>query len=51
VRRPWAICASAFPVSLSAVMLNRTNATATIGTITMIMKKSSNLLRKLTSCP
>ena len=50
-RSPCAIWASALPVSLSAVMLKRTSATAIIGTITMIMKKSSSRLRKLTSGP
>src|SRR4051812_35412764 len=47
VRRPWAMAASALPVSLSAVMLKSTNATAIIGTITMIMKNSNRRLRKL----
>src|SRR4051794_32744387 len=41
------MAASALPVSLSAVMLNRTSATAIIGTITMIMKNSNRRLRKL----
>src|SRR4051812_44773083 len=41
------MAASAFPVSLSAVMLNSTSATAIIGTITMIMKNSNRRLRKL----
>src|SRR3954468_18047506 len=41
------MAASVFPVSLSAVMLNRTSATAIIGTITMIMKNSNRRLRKL----
>src|SRR5438067_13726353 len=46
-RSPWAISASAFPVSLSAVRLNSTSATAIIGMTTMIVKNSSSLLRKL----
>src|SRR3954452_24822989 len=41
------MAASVLPVSLSAVMLNRTSATAIIGTITMIMKNSNRRLRKL----
>src|SRR5881275_1559442 len=41
------MAASVLPVSLSAVMLKRTSATAIIGTITMIMKNSNRRLRKL----
>src|SRR4051812_7056706 len=41
------MAASALPVSLSAVMLNRASATPIIGTITMIMKNSNRRLRKL----
>src|SRR3954466_12250778 len=41
------MAASALPVSLSAVMLKSTSATAIIGTITMIMKNSNSRLRKL----
>src|SRR5437764_5274879 len=46
-RIPWAISASALPVSLSAVRLKSTSATAIIGMTTMIVKNSSSLLRKL----
>src|SRR5438045_901761 len=41
------MAASAFPFSLSAVMLKSTSATASIGTTTMITKKRRSRRRKL----
>ncbi len=46
-RKPSAIPASARPVSLSAVSLKSTNATATIGMITIEKKKTRSQVRKL----
>ena len=52
LRSPAAIPASALPVSLCSLSVKSTNATATIGTITMIVKKTKSLPLKLmqTSC-
>ena len=48
VRTPPAIPASALPVSLRAVSVNRTTASAIIGTITSRTKNSRSLARKST---